>query len=273
VFATPDFPLASSIYFGGGRGHFQRKNRQIHEREGKHVQSAPLPGTLSAMPTTYRNLGFRAALFDLDGTLVRTFIDFPGMRRAMQALSERYGTAGATRDESDTLEIVRKMAAALDGAAAVAARREAYSLLEAMEREGCAHPEPIPGAVELLRCLQEERIAVGVITRNCRAVAEDLLERMALEPEVLVAREDTDEFKPHPEPVLLACRRLAVPPADAIMVGDLWTDIAAGKSAGVAHTIGIQWAYDPPERFLRCPPDRITASLEETALYLWAKSS
>jgi HAD superfamily hydrolase (TIGR01549 family) len=237
------------------------------------VQSAPLPDTFSAMQPTYRNAGFRAALFDLDGTLVRTFIDFPGMRRAMQALSERYGTAEVTRDENDTLEIVRKMAAALDGVTGTAARREAYSVLEALEREGCAYPEPIPGAVELLRRLREDGVAVGVITRNCRVVAEDLLARMALESEVLVAREDTEEFKPHPEPVLLACRRLAIPPADAVMVGDLWTDIAAGKAAGVTCTVGIQWEHDPPERFLLCPPDRIVASLEEAALYLGTESS
>jgi beta-phosphoglucomutase-like phosphatase (HAD superfamily) len=215
------------------------------------------------------NSDFRAVLFDLDGTLVRTFIDFPAMRAAMQALSARYGTADATRNEDDILEIVRKMAETLGGMRGEAARNEAYTLLAAMEQDGCADPEPIAGASDLMRRLREERgVATGIITRNCRAVAEDLLARMALLPDVLVAREDTVEFKPHPAPVWRACRHLAVSPADAVMVGDLWADIAAAKAAGVGRTIGIQWEHDPPGRFLRCPPDREAASLREVSRIL-----
>jgi beta-phosphoglucomutase-like phosphatase (HAD superfamily) len=210
-----------------------------------------------------------AVLFDLDGTLVRTFIDFLAMRRAMQALSTRYGTGKATEGEEDTLEIVRTMADTIGGTAGEQARRAAYTELEAWERAGCAHPEAIPGAAELLRCLRRERgLPVGIITRNSRSVAEDLLTRMELETDTLVAREDVPEFKPHPAPVLCACRRLAVEPVSAVMVGDLWTDIAAGRAAGVGYTIGVQWHHDPPGRFVRCPPDYQVSSFGEVAAVL-----
>jgi HAD superfamily hydrolase (TIGR01509 family) len=215
----------------------------------------------------------RAALFDLDGTLVRTFIDFPAMRAAMQSLSEKYGTADVTADEDDVLEIVRKIAAALGGERGEAARRTAYAEIEARERAGCASPEPIDGAAELLSQLRrEQNLVIGIITRNCRAVAEELLTRMALEHDILVAREDVPEFKPHPAPVLFACRQLRVAPADCVMVGDLWADIAAGRAAGVRSTIGIQWPYDPPNRFARCPPEKIVSSLRETAAFLLDES-
>jgi phosphoglycolate phosphatase len=204
----------------------------------------------------------RAALFDLDGTLVRTFIDFPAMRQEMQALSHRWGTAEETAGTDDILEIVDVMAQTLKGEHGDRARQEAYTTLEAMEAEGCRHPEQIEGASQLLSHLSEERgIKVGIITRNCRRVSEDLLRRMNLRHDVLIAREDTREFKPHPEPILRACSHLGVSPVSATMTGDLWADIAAGRAAGVCATIGIQWPHDPPRRFERCPPDFTVDSL------------
>jgi len=211
----------------------------------------------------------RAALFDLDGTLVRTFIDFPAMRRAMQDLSARWGTSAMTAGHEDILGIVEQMAEALGPERGKDARCEAYALLEAMEETGCAHPEPIVGASDLLRYLRRERgIRIAIITRNCRRVSERLLARMDLEHDLLVAREDTPEYKPHPVPLLFACRHLGVAPSDAVMVGDLWADIAAGRAAGVRFTLGIHWPHDPPDRFIGCPPDAEVASLAEAAVLL-----
>jgi phosphoglycolate phosphatase len=208
----------------------------------------------------------RAALFDLDGTLVRTFIDFPAMRRAMHALSAKWGTESSTAGSDDILEIVERMAGALGKERGEVARREAHALLGEMEEAGCAHPEPIAGASDLLRRLRHRRgVRVAVITRNSRRVAEDLLNRMDLEHDLLVARGDTPEHKPHPAPLLYACAHLGVAPSDAVMIGDLWADIAAGRAAGVRFTIGIHWPHDPPDRFARCPPDQEVTSLEAAA--------
>ena len=212
----------------------------------------------------------RAALFDLDGTLVRTFIDFGRMRREMHALSERRGTGALTRDVDDILEIVAVLHAALGDAA----RDEAYAHLETLEREGCAAGEPVEGASDLVRGLRERHgLRVAIITRNCRPVALDLLRRFDLPHDVLVAREDSaPRFKPHPDPILHACHALGVRPDETAMVGDLWTDIAAGRAAGAAFTIGIQWPHDPPNRFARCPPDSEVASLKAAGDLLLARA-
>ena len=216
------------------------------------------------MPLFSSDSGLRAALFDLDGTLVRTFIDFPAMRREMQALSEQLGTAEQTAKTDDILEIVSVMAQILGGTEGEAARNRAFAVLEAMEAEGCQNPERIVGASELLLSLREERgVKIGIITRNCRRVSEDLLLRMNLPHDVLVAREDTMEFKPHPTPIFVACNHLDVAPNHATMTGDLWADIAAGRAAGVRATIGLQWPHDPPRRFERCAPDYEVNSLSE----------
>ncbi len=211
----------------------------------------------------------RAVLFDLDGTLVRTFIDFARMRNEMRAISARVDTEAATAGEDDVLGIVARMSATLGDPAGAAVRREAYDCLEALEREGCAHAHPVAGARELLAVLRgEKRVSVAVITRNCRSVALDLVRRFDLAHDLLVAREDTARFKPDPDPLLRALNEFGVAPENAVMIGDLWPDIAAGRAAGVALTVGIQWPHDPPGRFARCPPDVTVASLEEAARLL-----
>jgi phosphoglycolate phosphatase-like HAD superfamily hydrolase len=224
------------------------------------------------MTINFTPQNLRAALFDLDGTLVRTFIDFPAMRQAMQAFSQQQGTAKETATTEDILEIVAIMARTLGGKRGETVRREAHAILEAMEAEGCRNPDRIEGASELLAQLRDRRgIKIGIITRNSRRIAEGLLERMNLPHDVLIAREDTTEFKPHPAPILVACAHLGIPPEDTTMTGDLWADIAAGRAAGVRATIGIQWAHDPPQRFERCPPDFEVSSLSEVARLLLGK--
>ena len=201
----------------------------------------------------------RAALFDLDGTLVRTAIDFARMRREIHALARTYNAAPALAGEDDILEQVVRLSRAVTVAqgaeAGEAVRDAAYEALAHIEAEGCAAPEPIAGASDLLRDLRARGVRVAVVTRNCRGVAADLTRRMDLPHDALVAREDTAEFKPHPAPLFAACKQLAVAPVDTVMVGDLWADIAAGRAAGVGATIGIQWPHDPPGRFHCAPPD------------------
>src|SRR5213075_2183881 len=58
----------------------------------------------------------------------------------------------------------------------------------------------------------------------------------------LVCGDTTPHSKPHPEPLLEAARRLGVPAADCIYVGDDLRDVQAGRAAGMT-TVAVQWGY------------------------------
>lgn len=205
---------------------------------------------------------FRAALFDLDGTLVRTFIDFAGLRGDLLELARENGLPPVFSERDDILEIA-------DGIRSVGGAtlyNEALRRIVRREEAGCENPEIVEGASHLLTTLRKKgRVPVAVVTRNCRTVSDRLLTRMDLPCDLLVAREDTLEYKPHPEPLLYACRALGVAPSECIMTGDLWADIAAGRAAGVAATIGVRWSYLPADRFARCAPDFEVSSLREAS--------
>lgn len=200
---------------------------------------------------------YQAVLFDLDGTLAHTQIDFRGLGSALAALAHQAGIAPIPTDPL-----------ALRAALPTSWHAQADAILEYWEEKGCAEPFAIEGAMALLSALRQENKGIGIVTRNCRRIATRLLGQLALPYDTLIAREDTVRPKPFPDPVLAACKQLGVLPDQVAFVGDFWPDVAAGRAAGVALTVGIQWPHDPPDRFAPCPPHVLVASLAEAARHL-----
>ncbi len=59
--------------------------------------------------------------------------------------------------------------------------------------------------------------------------------------DVIVGMDDVVHAKPHPEPILLALKKLGVEKEHALMIGDNSHDIEGGQNAGVA-TAGVAWS-------------------------------
>lgn len=216
------------------------------------------------MPNTFPPL--RAVLFDLDGTLVETHIDFPAMTRAMEALAQTHEVPESVTDGKDILGLAEAAAADVQsrGGDGATLRRTAFAELEAMEIAGCSHPVLLPGTRELLAALLERGVKVGIVTRNCRAVSVGLLARFALPHHLLLSRDDVKLTKPNPEHLWDALRLLGEAPADAAMVGDHFMDMEAGVQAGCAATLGIL-GRNSEGWFSPCPPSALARDLAEAA--------
>jgi phosphoglycolate phosphatase len=206
----------------------------------------------------------RAVLFDLDGTLVETHIDFPAMTRATQELIHSAGVPPSVVEGKDILGMVD---AAVDylqshGGDADVLRRRAFAQLEEMEVAGCAHPTLLPGTRELMDELQSQGRKVGIVTRNCRRVSVGLVERYGLPHDVLLTRDDVARAKPNPEHLWDALRVLEMQADVAVMVGDHWMDVQAGQAAGCPVTIGVRGGHGD-DWFAPCPPTRLVTDLRD----------
>lgn len=151
-------------------------------------------------------------LFDLDGTLTLPMIDFPALK----------ATLGLPPDGDILSEI-----------AAFPPRRRARAMarLEAEEAEAARNATAAPGAVELLSDLARRGIYTFILTRNSRACLDLTLQRLGLEVDFSLAREEAAP-KPDPDGVLRACRRFRIPSEHLLVVGDYKFDIEAGRAAG-----------------------------------------
>jgi phosphoglycolate phosphatase len=114
--------------------------------------------------------------------------------------------------------------------------------------------QPFAGVSELVEQLLRRGLRWGVVTNKSARFAVPLTERMALfsSSGALVCGDTTAYSKPHPEPLLEAARRLGLPPAQCLYVGDDERDIVAGKAAGmptVAAHYGYLGAQDEVQRW------------------------
>jgi phosphoglycolate phosphatase len=206
----------------------------------------------------------RAALFDLDGTLVETHIDFSAMTAAMEQMALDANVSEEVTRGKDILGLVDAAAKNIKarGGDGMAFRREAFARLEEMELVGCSHPNLLAGTQELLAALIHKEVKVGVVTRNCRRVANELLAKFALPHHLLLTRDDVARTKPNPEHLWEALRMLGEKPEASAMVGDHWMDIQAGINAGCAATLGVLGAHGA-EWFAPCPPTATARDLAE----------
>jgi HAD superfamily hydrolase (TIGR01509 family) len=156
----------------------------------------------------------RGVVYDLDGTLVDSGLDFPAIRREM-GLPEGVPILEAL---SEIPQGER-----LDNCLRVLSRHE----YEAAERATI-----MPGAAELVAHLAAENIPQAIFTRNSRRCSTRMLERVGLTFAWVLSREDGPP-KPHPAGLLKLCEIWRVDPADVLFVGDFLHDINAGRAAGV----------------------------------------
>lgn len=105
-----------------------------------------------------------AVLFDLDGTLIETHINFPAMRQAMRRMVEKAGVAPHLVEGLDILSIVEAAQNELNqrGQDGEAFRRDAFAILEEIEVEGCSRPALLHGTIECMMELRESGVAVGM---------------------------------------------------------------------------------------------------------------
>lgn len=80
--------------------------------------------------------------------------------------------------------------------------------------------------------------------------------------DVLVSKESTDFFKPHPAPIEYALTALNADPKEAVMIGDTHYDLECGQGAGT-KTIGVTWGVEPKDTIIRANPDFIAESPNE----------
>jgi sugar-phosphatase len=177
----------------------------------------------------------RAALFDLDGTLVDS------EPRSFAAWSRLFGAHGVPVDEPlirsfvgrRGVDVLPEVMHLFPGMTVGELQSEALSYVRAA---GLPPLEPLAGAVELVRRLAASGVPVALVTSGGRGYAEEALGGLGIRSAftVLVSADDVTRGKPDPQGYLLACDRLGVAPGHAVAFEDAPAGIAAVRAAGSA---------------------------------------
>jgi phosphoglycolate phosphatase len=221
----------------------------------------------------------RAALIDLDGTLADTLPDIAAAVNAMRADLGRAplvleSVAAYVGKGADVL-VHRALTDAPDGCAdPVLFARGRSAFYEHYRRVNGQAARVYAGVPAALDALRARGVAVACVTNKPREFTLALLARVALHAhfDAVVAGDDAAQKKPHPAPLLAACAQLDVAAADAVMIGDSETDLAAGRAAG-CRVILVEGGYNEGRAVAALPADAIVASLVEACALIEAATA
>lgn len=183
----------------------------------------------------------KGIIFDLDGTLVDSRLDFAAMR--------------ADLGLAQGVPILEALALIIDQDE----RHKADAIVLRHEHQGAERATLMPGAAELIQSLHERGIKTAIFTRNAREVAALTLQRLQLPIDTVIAREDAPP-KPDPTGLFKICEQWQCKVDEAVFVGDYLYDLEAGRRAGMRTVL-----YAPEPADFAHDADLVVAHLAEVA--------
>lgn len=216
-------------------------------------------------------LRFRAAIVDLDGTMVDTLGDFEvALNRTLadlalppvdKTLVER--TVGKGSEHLIRSVLVHQLASPEQVHSDSPCAKYSLEQLQAMAWERYQHhyrdingtcSTVYPGVLEGLRQLQQAGCALACLTNKPLAFARELLAAKALDGHFgqVYGGDSFERKKPDPLPLLKTCEALGVSPGETLMVGDSSNDALAAAAAG-CEVVLVTYGYNHGQPIRQTP--------------------
>ncbi|MET3434891.1 phosphoglycolate phosphatase [Herbaspirillum seropedicae] len=213
----------------------------------------------------------KAAIIDLDGTMLDTAADF---HVAVNRMRDDLGLTPLSQETivnfvgKGTENLIRRVLAvdyAEDEAAqyfqqALAAYTEHYLAING------DYSSLYPGVLEGLQALRNKGLRLACVTNKPLAFAVPLLQKKGLRDffEIVYGGDSFPKKKPDPMPLLQVCQDFALAPAQVVAIGDSSNDAQAARAAG-CRVLNVPYGYNHGESIHDVDSDGIVSTLVEAA--------
>jgi pyrophosphatase PpaX len=213
----------------------------------------------------------RAAIFDLDGTLIDSnWVHLQSWRSALKILGlgfrdqEVIGRLGLRM-----IDIARELLSCY-GEATVAKLVELKS--ELYENVWRLEVKPRHGALEMLQIMKAQGIRSAVASSNSTDRILEIVKYFQMDSlfDAMIGIDKVEHGKPDPALVIMAIKKLGVLPKESIYVGDSRYDVEAGWAAGAQTALVLQSVA--AQSNLKHEPDYRLRSLYELKQIIWPES-
>ena len=190
-------------------------------------------------------------LFDLDGTLLDTAPDL------ISCLNQALGMHGLATVEPESVKPFISFGAAAmitEGLKNAVNKDLQSAILETMldlyQANIAEHTIFFDGMSETLNAIEAQGLKWGVVTNKRERFTKPLMMALNLDDRAacIVSGDTTAYSKPHPEPMLAACKQAGVVPEECVYIGDAAHDISAGKNAQMKTLAAIYGYLNPVDQ-------------------------
>ncbi|MBB1439512.1 HAD family hydrolase [Shewanella sp. SG41-4] len=171
----------------------------------------------------------KGIIFDLDGTLVESSLDFSLIRQQI-----------GCPEDIDLLIYVEKLSCKV-------AQSKANQIILEHEYQDAMNAKPIKGMTEIIEAISHANIPTAIVTRNSLAASKMKVKQNNIAIDHVLTREDYPA-KPAPDALLAIAAQWQIHPQHIIYVGDYLYDIQAANNAGmiacfINHGIESDYQY------------------------------
>ncbi|MGB2427452.1 MAG: HAD family hydrolase [Alteromonas sp.] len=162
----------------------------------------------------------QGVIFDLDGTLVESNLDFAEIRRAIGC------PTGV-----DVLKYIAELPS-------LHTQSQAHQVVLQHELDDAQDAAWLSGAKDFVEKLHAQDVPMAIVTRNCQAATQIKMENNSIPIDIVLTREDAPA-KPDPTALLMIAQRWQIPCEQLLYVGDYIYDEQAAANAN------MQFRYSP----------------------------
>jgi len=218
---------------------------------------------------------FKGIVFDLDGTLIYSTIDFRKMKRNMiKVLEENDVPSGVLTTTMITVDILEKAEHYWDLAQRPEEKRaELRAVMEELMNQGELEAIPlvdeIEGASQALHELREQGYMLAILTRSHYEYAVEALKKIGAYDcfDVVLGRGQTPRPKPYPEALNHTAKLMGLNMDELLFVGDMYLDFESAINSGCAF-IGVNTSGRGRSSWREEVPDVLLKNVAELPNYM-----
>jgi HAD superfamily hydrolase (TIGR01549 family) len=217
----------------------------------------------------------KGIIFDLDGTVIHSEIDFYKMKSRMIKIFECNGIeSGLLKLTETTVAILKKANEKLleqektpDEIERIESELE--EVMNQVEHEALPFIKPIESAAEAIKKIKKMGFKLAILTRSNQKYAIEALKKISAYEyfDVILGRENTDKPKPDMESILQASQKLGLTLNDVIIVGDNHIDASCAANAKCPF-IGVRTGPRGEDSWQHPKPKNLLNSIKELPEFL-----
>lgn len=221
----------------------------------------------------------KAALFDLDGTLLDTA---PDLALAANAMRVEFGMPLLREDVIATFvgkgmeNLVRRVLAGslhIDEEPAIPIDEALANFKRHYHAVNGDKAHVFDGVLEGLQAMRALDLHLGIVTNKPAEFTLPLLDQTGLRGffSAVVCGDTCANKKPHPEPIEHACELLGVTPKQSVIIGDSINDTVAGRAAG-ASVLVVPYGYNEGRDVRTLDADGIVPTIPDAVEWIVARN-